>query len=327
MFVAVLSGIALGCTLDLVHRVACGDGYVDPVAGEECDPGDPDSYARACLSAFDGGVADCDRSTCKVIVDAQQCAFCGDDRVNVHPEAADGESSDGSGSGTSDTGDTDDDIEECDTSDFQGQTCPGGFGQLACVGCKINRDGCLPYCGDGHTDPNEKCDPDIDDLGTTKLCAPGADGTPGVDSPFGQIRLYGSGTAVCGETCEWKQSNCSYCGNAVLEQGETPLDNFGIFIEPAELCDGVLVDDDAVITAYSAGCGDADAPTRPNVRCNSRCNGFVGAPADEPLCCVESGEICPGEGEEVGCCYAYLHPDDRVPCTPGNMFQPPVCKT
>src|SRR5262249_39842009 len=60
---ALAAGAIVGasCLIDVEHRIACGDGYVDPLAGEECDPQVPESFINACEHTnHPHGTAACD---------------------------------------------------------------------------------------------------------------------------------------------------------------------------------------------------------------------------------------------------------------------------
>ena len=72
--VAVVGSIS-ACVLELDAEIACGDGFVDrrPGAGEECDPGDDESFLGACENGND---ARCDPATCEL--DRSVCVLgCG----------------------------------------------------------------------------------------------------------------------------------------------------------------------------------------------------------------------------------------------------------
>ena len=73
---AVSVGVVVGnaCLLDLDHQIACGDKYVDEAAGEECDPGDPDSFKNACADVRPAGSGACDPEDCTIIKTVEQCA-------------------------------------------------------------------------------------------------------------------------------------------------------------------------------------------------------------------------------------------------------------
>ncbi|MEM7155230.1 MAG: hypothetical protein AAF799_20445 [Myxococcota bacterium] len=89
------------CLVDLEDGIACGDGFTDRDAGEDCDPGDPAGFVGLC----GGQGGSCNPDTCQ-----EEC--CGDQAVN----------------GT----------EECDGIDL-GFVGPGGdpMGGDSCVGLLI----------------------------------------------------------------------------------------------------------------------------------------------------------------------------------------------
>jgi hypothetical protein len=82
---AALVGVGVGnaCLLELDHEIACGDGYVDRVAGEECDPSVWESYSRKC--ATDDGPRDarCLEDTCDLLDSTLECALCGNGVVET----------------------------------------------------------------------------------------------------------------------------------------------------------------------------------------------------------------------------------------------------
>ncbi|MBC8070459.1 MAG: hypothetical protein IAG13_19160 [Deltaproteobacteria bacterium] len=326
-----LLGVGLGCTIDLAHRIACGDGYVDPAAGEECDPQVPESYERACHSEYGGGVGGCDPTTCTLLVNDVQCAFCGDKEINLHPgQSADGDTDvgdDSSGEPNADAGV----LEQCDRTELNGALCPDGVTRPTCNDdCTLAMSSCPPYCGDGEENvEEEECDPDKEDVSNgQQTCVPDLLGVGGIESPYRGKHVYGSGTAQCNITCRWDRLTCSYCGNGHRDESlllDRALPNVQ---SPAEVCDGLDFDDDDVLVEFRGDCSALpnSETLRRNVRCNDECNGFEVA-RDEPTCCTRSGAACPEPGEPA-CCSAYLHADDVVafePCTPAMPFALSYC--
>jgi len=306
---AAASGGALACLLELEHRVACGDGFVDPDAGEQCDPADPSSYEGACLdNGFGGGVGDCHATECTIVASLAQCVYCGDGRVTErHPSE----------------GDTDTDgppAEECDEDNFDGVSCPGDGVPTCNDDCTIDMSSCLPYCGDGEILDDEECEPE-GGIATPRSCA-GDETTMAISSPYGSIHEYGSGVTVCTQ-CRWPRGQCSYCGNGTLDEALS-LDNNGL-ISPAEKCDGDQFDKAALSDSYGDACEKLRSGSRPNVGCASGCYDFIAPPVDAP-CCIESGAVCPDPEEDFECCYAFAHPEDRQPCNDNGGILADTCK-
>lgn len=146
-----LAGVVIGgtsCLLDLDHSLACGDGYVDPLAGEECDPADATSYANKCVT--EDGVRDaiCDETSCELRDSDLECAACGNGSVEL------------------------DDGEECDfnVADIDDLTTPStcvglepaysdtpytsGTAQRCLSDCTWDRKEC-GFCGNGNADGAE----------------------------------------------------------------------------------------------------------------------------------------------------------------------------
>ena len=297
---AAASGGALACVLELEHRVACGDGFVDPDAGEQCDPADPSSYEGACLAnGFGGGVGDCDATECTIIADAQQCSYCGDDEI------APPDGTDGSGTG---------DGEECDTSEFGAETCPNG-GALVCTDCNIDKSGCLPYCGDAQLLGDEECGEPPGGVTIEPPCAGIASSVPGIP--------YGSGIARCAQ-CRWDRTECSYCGNGTRDDALSLYE--GGPISPEEWCDADQFDHVKLAELYGSACERLHPGSRPNVRCAPGCYDFIEPTLDEPQCCVRSGATCPGPEASFECCFAHEHPDDPEPCEEYSKHEPLFCR-
>lgn len=135
---ACLLGGSLGvaaCLLELGHEIACGDGYTDTRAGEECDPADIDSYSLAC----GGRGGSCNHESCQL-----EC--CGDRVVNADEEC-DGPDlgllGPGSGAGDDDT---------CRRLTVPGTTVPYARGHVRCTAdCRFDRSDCS-LCGNGQID-------------------------------------------------------------------------------------------------------------------------------------------------------------------------------
>lgn len=110
-----------GCLVTLESGLACGDGFVDRRAGEDCDPAAA-REAFACGSA--AFISGCDPDSCR-------CTLCGDGIL--------------------------DDGEECDGTDVDGELCLDGTDAVSCRGCVLDYGDC-PLCGNGRRDPGEECD-------------------------------------------------------------------------------------------------------------------------------------------------------------------------
>jgi hypothetical protein len=311
---AVASGVvASACTLDLDLRISCGDGYVDREAGEECDPADPDrAFENACAEIDRPmGKAACDEVACEIDRSFATCAVCGDGNID---EVAG---------------------EECEGSDFNGNLCPGNAGSLQCKSCKLDYSECR-NCGNGIVEPElgEECDPrDALTLSTPRPCA-GDETFPGIVSPY-LGKPFASGTyRQCKDSCTWVRSECSYCGDDVLDDTPLRLDPFGdtILSQPEE-CDGNAFSEARLqASGVWTECatwenplqpGEALEGLRPNVACVSPDATSTSSPpcyvpglADSANhCCVRAGESCPAPGTayaEAGlkCCYEYLHADE-----------------
>lgn len=296
--VGVLVGAAAGaisglyaCTLQPNLAIACGDGYTDVRAGEECDPEDEDSYIGACAgTSRPDGDARCDPTTCTIINDSEQCAACGDGIVD---------------------GD-----EECDGDNLAGKRCPSGDGAVQCVDCKHDFSLC-DGCGDRIVDPEqgEECDKaNVGGLLIPRACA--GSGTsageelPPLPSPINMPYTYGE-AFMCTDECKLSRLRCSYCNNGQRDD-PTRLDEAGN-LSPRELCDGDIVDLDAMFERHSENNCWSVADARPNLACADDCLGFEARPG-EPDCCKKSGGNCPMPTDSLRCCYEYAHPEATQPC-------------
>lgn len=81
-------GVVVGhaCVLDLDHEIACGDGWVDEAAGEECDPGVRESYANKCLTVDGSHDAVCHATACVLLLSEEDCALCGNGSLDEGEE-------------------------------------------------------------------------------------------------------------------------------------------------------------------------------------------------------------------------------------------------
>jgi hypothetical protein len=298
--VAISVGFVAGnaCLLDLDHQLACGDGYVDGEAGEECDPADPESFKNACAEVRPAGTGACDPEACTIIDTLEQCAYCGDSII----DAVAGE--------------------ECE-GDQIGAKCPT-FGEVGCVACKFDFSKC-DKCGNGVLDPEEgeECDPAADggDIAVPRPCAGAAIGTPQeiapLKSPY-QDQPYSSGQAVgCLDDCKYDRTECGYCNNGKLESegALVSLPTQPTTMSRPEKCDGVNFDPDKLAQEYP--CGEAAIG---NVECSDNCLEFVRRDVG-PECCLPKGEDCPLDGTFPRCCHEFAQPDVEQHCS--DPFAPP----
>ena len=272
------------CTIELDRRIACGDGYVDRLAGEECDPLEPASFQNACRGTDKPqGAGGCDPVTCEIVYD--ECARCGD--------------------GIIDSG------EECDGDNLGGERCPIDQPGLRCTReCKLDYSAC-PKCGNGMRDDGEECD--FNDGGgfvIPRQCA-GTEDHPRLTSPIPHYPYTFGETTSCSAECRFDRRGCSYCGNGIRD-GALLIDDSPERYSLPELCDGEQFDDAALTAQFGSFCFQMDGDLRPNVGCGSACLSFVERP-DDPPCCVKRGDRCPMPSDQFKCCYAYDHPHEE-PC-------------
>jgi hypothetical protein len=284
---AIAAGCAVGnaCLVDLEHTLACGDGYVDALAGEQCEPGDRQSYIDACVGTsrpFGDGA--CDPETCQIINTKLQCVFCGDGLI----DAAAGE--------------------ECDGSTV-GVPC-WGEGTPSCKQCKIDFSTC-DNCGNGVVDEGEECD-DIGMDGGIVIPRPCA-GTIELEplrSPYMNLP-YSSGSAVsCLPNCTYDRTSCGYCGNGNVDP-PLRVSIMDQAVSLAEVCDGDMFDKDLLAEEYPL-CEDLGAQA--NVACEPNCLDYVERAG--AACCLPKGSVCPADGDELRCCYEYAHPTADTFCLP-----------
>lgn len=275
------------CTLELNDDIACGDGFVDEIAGEECDPGDPSSFINTCVGTNrPAGMGACDPVTCEIINDLEQCAICGDGRV--------------------------DEIigEQCDGDELNGRACVGGVGTLQCsTSCLFDYSECED-CGNGTVDPGEECDPKMSGRDVTIGKPPCHE----LESPFGIAKPFTGGTpGSCRDDCTWDVAGCNYCGNGQVE-GPTVLDTELDIQSLPEWCDGGDFDN-AILEQELAGsaCTQTNSDTRPIVECAPNCLDLIEVDV-EPACCLKAGAACPSISP-IRCCFEVDQPNSPLsPC-------------
>ncbi|HEY8379348.1 MAG TPA: fibrinogen-like YCDxxxxGGGW domain-containing protein, partial [Nannocystis sp.] len=194
-----------GCT-DACQPPKCGDGFVQPSLGEECDDGGANGDAADCTSA------------CKQ-------AFCGDGLVHAKSEQCD----DGPGNGPGQACKADCTDNVCGDGDQ-------GPGEACDDGNQANDDGCsavckLETCGDGIQQAGEECDEgegnNNTDGGCTLACL---------------LPKCGDGFVQPGEQCD--DQNMSN-NDACLNTCQTATCGDGFVHQGVEQCDdGNGVDDD-----------------------------------------------------------------------------------
>ncbi len=329
-------GLAGGCLLELDRSLACGDGLVDVLAGEQCDPNDLNSpHLTYCLDKGLGqGQATCD-SDCQIQADKDMCAACGD----------------GIAAGA----------EQCDGDDLRGAVCPSGQGQLGCKppdpdvpqnGCLFDISGCDP-CGDGkHSSEVEECDFSTQctqdaDCGEEMVCdtdkktcvQPGEIGVgvqcSGLVGPKG---LYSKGVvnnAECTKDCRYDRHRCNYCGDGQLDAPYEDYTSLGTFLQEGEVCDGDDADPEALVEYCQELCTGGPNNTTLQLRCEFKCDDgcreFVAQSWEDPIqesarCCVMGGEPCDGPGG-FPCCYALDNPEDADNACLTNTLPKPLCRS
>lgn len=276
-FVAALAAVA-GCLVDLEPRQDCGDGYVDELAGEQCEPTRADSFDGLCPVGEVPGPGACNPQTCTL--DSSKCTRCGN--------------------GSLDPG------EACDPQDMNQPTCPLGGVARCRSDCTVDPSGCARGCTDGVVDLDlgEECDlgpvTDVTDKG-----APVKIDCRTLQAP--SARAYGSGDAQACVNCRWDRSNCSYCGNNRLESLNVVVDeqlhlDFDGQIKPLpEVCDRddttdkFIADPQALSQFCQETCNAGDLTVACAYSCSATCDAFA-EPAEEPEdhgCCIPRGSPCP----------------------------------
>jgi hypothetical protein len=194
----------------------CGDGIVNPAAGETCDPNDPatapgcrTSGPDACTKCGDGVVQPTSGETCDGTAGAvgtgcrTDCTSCGDGVL----QAGDGETCDGT-AGAVGTG-CRTDCTSCGDGVLQaghGETCDGAAGAVG-TGCRTTGPNACTSCGDGvlQASAGETCDPPGAVAGgngqTCRTdCTVCGDGV--IQASDGEVCDDGSPTATCNNVCQ-----------------------------------------------------------------------------------------------------------------------------
>lgn len=299
LVVASSAAAVAGCLVDLDRQISCGDGFIDRLAGEECEPGtDTDLWMPICGEDQSPNLqtGDCDIDECKIKPqgDADPCAVCGN--------------------GILEGG------EECDGDQF-GETCKESGGRFSCRGpaslkpCTIDRSNC--HCGDGVfqsaleecewrypcggeapdgftcASVGGDCDPELLICqpspfalgGETQLCTELNDG---VEWGSGQLRPL----QHCDDDCSWDtEAACSMCGNGEIDDDEQ--------------CDGDQEDMAAKRQYCEMAC--AQQPLSIALDCNAPCTDACEFDTDPEVivdpdvlgCCVIREENC---SVEFPCC-------------------------
>lgn len=287
-------GAGTGCVVSVDPTMACGDGYVDREAGEECDPQDPArEFESACENTIRPlGTAACDPDTCQIDHTPEQCAICGDGQIDR-------------GHG-----------EECDEIVPQGELCGDGSDRVTCThDCRLDYDAC-PTCGNGKVDPPlEECDPydPAGDITQTLYCS---------EIPSGYPKPFSYGVILsCLADCEYDRSPCSFCGDGQLDGPTTPRSGAGPRML-GEKCDGDRADPGALLSYCRERCAHSELSPVVldcNFDCAENCLGFEDVPDEELDCCVPSGGQCPSQEGDFKCC-SELEPGnddpDHMPCVP-----------
>ncbi|HGG56968.1 MAG TPA: hypothetical protein ENK31_04135, partial [Nannocystis exedens] len=259
--------------MELEHSVRCGDGYVDSLAGEECDPLDPSSYENACQSTgFPLGTARCNPETCQIEVDAEICAFCGDGVISPG--------------------------EQCEGANLGNRRCPSGEDLVTCdlATCRLNFEAC-PHCGNGVFEPEEgeECewnlDFDVDDdvVGELVECEE-LEPLGAVEKSYFQGKV---GPSDCTKLCQFSRKSCSYCGDGVVDAAYLDLGPEGVqVLQGAEICDGDNADSSMLAQSCKSVCESSLDSLSCKFNCQDECSRLEPKPKEEAECCIRGGEKC-----------------------------------
>jgi hypothetical protein len=314
---ALTMAVSVGCLLELTRPINCGDGFLDTVAGEECEPGPEffDDFKDACREAGLGnGDAACNPANCQLLLEEEECSTCGDNNA---------------------TG-----FESCDGIDLRSQVCPSLEGLLKCNDTCDDFDlsSCEP-CGDGvlQSQAGEECD-------FRRKCMTDGDCDPGqscgvqsgtctiagndilpvvscedldplaTDLPMN--KPYGSGGVTqddCTTQCLYDRTSCNFCGDGIRDGEYNDLGPGGTLVNrPAEICDGADADPEALSEVCKGACSDNQNTTFEfgcDASCNDSCTGFdlpdefpgEPDPVEDLGCCLAEGSSCAGN-PTTPCC-------------------------
>lgn len=275
---ALVACVLAGCVPYLDGSIACGDGYVDKEAGEACDPLVPDSYEDACRDTpWPMGRASCDPQTCQIRNGPEDCAACGDGKVDPG--------------------------EACDDAVPVLEVCPDGSPNVVCQGCELRYDLC-PSCGNGVLDDGEECDWNaggglVNPVACTEL-----------ESPFAKPFTSGAATR-CNEDCRYDQSRCGFCGDGELDDMWVLPNN--VVLLP-EACDGEAADPERIEVFCREVCtGTVVGSTvfECNWSCSPDCGALVAPDPNDTGCCLARDEPCPSPSDPFPCCIELEKPGEE----------------
>ena len=277
-----LGGLA-SCVLELSGAIACGDGFVDQRAGEQCDPMAPESYQDGCRDTpWPLGTARCDPVTCELRNGPEDCAACGDGKI--------------------------DEGEQCDDSAPVLQKCLDGSPNVVCQGCELRYDLC-PTCGNGKKDEGEQCDWKASgDILVPVSCKE-------LESPVAQPFTFGT-AEKCQKDCTFDLSRCSFCNNGQVDMSW--LLPGGALILP-EACDGEFADPNKLEPFCRMMCtGTVVGDTRfeCDFECADDCLSLLPAEPKDSGCCLARDEPCPLGGDDpFPCCIELNDPGAPAICS------------
>lgn len=266
-----LGGAASSCTLELDHDLACGDGVTDRLAGEQCDPRDPESpHLTYCedrglgLGVNGTPAAACDEQ-CRVV--AESCHACGDGILQAE-------------------------FEECEPA----QICVTDSDCIAGGTC----DGQTGTCLDGQMGSRLDCAVLHGPLG------PYVSGSVDVGDCTSQCRFDRSACSYCGDGALDGAYEEATQGGSILQPAEAcELAASG----PDPVADSNQLD--AYCKQVCSGGSGTTLAVRCKYSCADGCSGFDEQHwenTEAAGCCVLGGEECDVGG--LPCCWALDHPDE-----------------